>query len=76
MLMSPKATSTSSSYQLTPSCVETAICLLPPSLNICYCWHKFDSICKKYVQLYLEINLLKKLDLDIFPMKLIIYYKY
>ena len=37
--------------------------LLPLSLFNCRCWcayHKFDSICRKYVQhLYLQINLLK-----------------
>jgi hypothetical protein len=43
--------------------IRHMIFVLPPSLNICRCWcscHKFDSICRKYVQhLYLQINLLK-----------------
>jgi hypothetical protein len=54
--------------------------VLPPFQNVCrfrFSCHTFDSICRKYVQhLYPQINLLKKLDLKIFPMILIMYYKY
>lgn len=62
-----------------PYSVANGIELLPQFQNnnrFRFSCHKFSLICKKYEQyLYLQI-IFKKLDLNIFPMILMVYYKY